>query len=109
MKTTKWVASGEMQTYTESTAWLKSVEMKTHIVLFVLSLIGSGTLQPDSGQASNGSLGNVAELHDALKKIERFIEAEEIADALKAGMECDTSTEIPYEWASPTLLDCSNW
>ena len=54
--------------------------------LFVLSLISSGALQPevhdsDSSQANNVSLGNMAELHDALRKIKRFIEA----DALKAG------------------------
>ena len=73
---------------------LKSVQMKIYIAFFVLSLIGSGTLQPDSGQANNSSLENVAELHDALRKIERFIEAEEIADALKAGTESDTSTKI---------------
>ena len=66
--------------------------MKIHIALFVLSLIGGGTLQPDSGQANNSSLGNVTELHDALRKIERFIEAEEIADTLKAGT--DTSTMV---------------
>ena len=70
--------------------YLKSVEMKIHIAIFVLSLIGSGALQPevydsDSGEGKNVSLGNVAELHDALRKIERFIEAKEIADALKAG------------------------
>lgn len=69
------------------------MEMKLQqwqFLLILLSLICSATLLPDmhgsdSGHATNISLGNVTELRDALRKIERFIETEEIASALQGG------------------------
>ena len=69
------------------------MKQQLQVALTLLSLISSAILLPDvhksaTGQAKNIILGNEAELHAALRKIEKFIEAEEIADGIQAGECC---------------------
>ena len=69
------------------------VEMKLQqlqVALTVLGLVSSVTLQPEKRDlgthaAMNVSLRNEITLHDALKAIENFIDAEESSNARQAG------------------------
>ena len=61
------------------------------IALTLLTLISSAILQQDvrTGQAKNISLeNNIAELHAVLRMIEKFTEANEIADGVQEGECC---------------------
>ena len=69
------------------------MKQQLQVALTLLSLISSAVLQRDvhksgTGQPNNVSLRNNNEVHTVLRKIEKFIEAKEIADGVQAGECC---------------------